>query len=302
VIGTPVMKKWLKYGLILLVILIIVFIGVSGYMGYSMTRQERKPLMRNPGDAGLAYEEDVFPDIDGELILKGWFLTGNSSDRVIIMVHGNGGNRDDPTIGTLDIAAALVDYGYNVLMFDLRGCGESEGDMVSGGYHEKKDVLGAVEYVRKRGFTSIGVIGFSLGAVSTLLAAAETEDIDAIVSDSSYADLNDIMGPEFSKRTKAPQILLKPVLFMIKLMFGVDFSAIRPIDCVPEITPRPIFFIHGEDDDTIPVEHADRLYQAADNPSDRLWIVPDTNHVRAYITHPDEYIIKITEFFDTALK
>ena len=296
------MKKWHKYGIILIAAIIVVFISVSGYMGYTMTRQERVPLERNPGDVGLAYEEVVFPDIDEDLILQGWFLTGNSNDRVVITVHGNEANRDDPTIGTLDIAAALIDHGYNVLMFDLRGCGESEGGMVSGGYHEKKDVLGAVEYVRKRGFSNIGVIGFSLGSVSTLLAAAETKDIDAIVADSSYADLNDIMGPEFSKRTKAPQILLKPMLFMIKVMFGVDFSAIRPIDCVPEINPRPIFFIHGEEDDTIPVEHAERLYHAVENPLNRLWIVPNTNHVRAYTTNSEEYIINVTEFFDTALE
>ena len=295
-------KKWLKYGLILIVVIVVAFIGVSTYLGYSMTRQERRSLSRNPGDIGIFYEEDVFPDIDGELILRGWFLPVINSEQVIIMVHGNGANRDDPTIGTLDIAAALVDRGYNVLMFDLRGCGESEGDMVSGGYHEKKDVLGAVEYVRKRGFENIGVIGFSLGAVSTLLAAAETQDIDAVVADSSYADLNDIMKPEFSKRTHAPQGLLRPILFMIKVMFGVDFSAIRPIDYVSEITPRPIFFIHGEEDDTIPVEHAQRLYQASGNPLNRLWIVPDVNHTRAYITNPDEYVNRVTEFFDTALK
>jgi fermentation-respiration switch protein FrsA (DUF1100 family) len=298
----PGTKKWLKYGLILIAVIAIVFIGVSGYMGYSMTRQERVPLVRSPGDVGIAYEDVVFTDIDGELILKGWFLAGNLNERVIIMVHGNGANRDDPTIGTLDIAAELVNHAYNVLMFDLRGCGESGGDMVSGGYHEKKDILGAVEYVRKRGFHNIGVIGFSLGAVSSLLAAAETEDIDAVVADSSYADLGDIMKPEFSNRTHAPQIFLQPILFMIKIMFGVDFNAIRPIDCVPEITPRPVFFIHGEEDDTIPVEHAGRLYQAAENPLNELWIVPGTNHVRAYITHPDEYISRITAFFDAALK
>ena len=127
----------LKYGLILIVILIVAFIGVSGYMGYSMTRQERVPLTRDPGDIGIAYESVSFPSIDKDLTLKGWFLTGNSSERVIIMVHGDGAKRDDPSIGTLDIAAALVNCGYNVVMFDLRCCGESEGDMVSGSYHEK---------------------------------------------------------------------------------------------------------------------------------------------------------------------
>ena len=92
------------------------------------------------------------------------------------------------------------------------------------------------------------------------------------------------------------------MLFMIKVIFGVDFSAIRPIDCVPEINPRPIFFIHGEEDDTIPVEHAERLYHAVENPLNRLWIVPNTNHVRAYTTNSEEYISNVTEFFDTALE
>jgi dipeptidyl aminopeptidase/acylaminoacyl peptidase len=297
-----VKNKYLKLGLILILVLIVVFIGVSGFMGYTMTRQDRVELNRDPGDAGLAYEDVSFPDIEEELTLKGWFLTGNSTEQVVIMVHGDGSNRDDQSIRTLDIASALVNHGYNVLMFDLRGSGESGGDMVSGGYQEKNDVLGAVRYIKDRGYGKIGLIGYSLGAVSSLLAAAETEDINAVVADSSFADLTDIMGAEFSKRTKAPQFLLKPILFMIKLMFGVDFAAIRPIDSVPGISPRPIFFIHGEDDDTIPIEHADRLYRAADNYESRLWIVPDTNHVRAYKTHPGEYITKVLEFFDTTLK
>ena len=104
-------KKWLKYGLILIVVIIVAFIGVSAYLGYSMTRQERRLLSRNPGDIGLSYEEAVFSDIDGELILRGWFLPVTDSEQAVIMVHGNGANRDDPTIGTLDIAAALVEHG-----------------------------------------------------------------------------------------------------------------------------------------------------------------------------------------------
>jgi fermentation-respiration switch protein FrsA (DUF1100 family) len=141
-----------------------------------------------------------------------------------------------------------------------------------------------------------------LGAVSTLLAAAEDENIGAIVSDSSFADLNDIMGPEFKKRTKAPELFLRPILFMIKTMYGVDFAAIRPIEAVPKIAPRPIFFIHGENDDMIPVAHASRLYEAANNPLDELWMVPGAGHTRSFKVQPQEYIEKVTAFFDTNLK
>ncbi len=137
--------------------------------------------------------------------------------------------------------------------------------------------------------------------VTSLITGAGNKDIDAIVSDSSYADLQDIMGPEFSKRTRAPSFFLKPILFMIKIMFGVDFAAIRPIESVDKIAPVPIFFIHGDKDETIPVAHANRLYEASRNPSNRLWIVPGAGHVRAYAKQPEEYMAKVIDFFDTAL-
>lgn len=296
------MKKPLIIGFSVILALAVIFVGISAYLGYSLTRTERIPLTQNPSALNLTYEDVTFPSLDENLTLHGWLLPGTIDGTVIIMVHGNGYNRDDPTIGTLDIASELVRHGYSVLMFDLRGYGESDGATVSGGYYEKRDVEGAAAFVKQLGYENIGVIGFSLGAVSTLLAAAEDEDIDVVVADSSYADLNDIMGPEFKKRTKAPAFFLRPILFMIDIMYGVDFAAIRPIAAVPEIFPRPILFIHGENDDMIPVAHAERLYEAADNPSDELWIVPGAGHTRSFKTEPQVYIEKVVDFFDENLK
>jgi fermentation-respiration switch protein FrsA (DUF1100 family) len=295
-------KKWLRVTLSIVLALLIIFIGISAYLGYSMTRVERVPLTEDPSVAGLTYEDVAFLSMDGDLRLRGWFLPGEAGYPAIIMVHGNGYNRDDPTIGTLDMAAELVESGYNVLMFDLRGYGESDGSTVGGGYLEKRDLAGAVAYVKSRGFDRIGVIGFSLGAVTALLAAAEDNDIAAVVSDSSYADLNDMMEPEFEKRTKAPLIFLRPILFMIKILYGVDFAAIRPVAVVSEINPRPILFIHGSDDTTIPVSHASRLFEAAQSPQDELWIVPEAGHTQAYKLHPAEYVQKVTDFFGAALE
>lgn len=296
------MNKWVKAGILLIAVLLAAFVGMSAYLGCSMTRQDRVALERDPGSIGLAYEDVSFPSMDTELTLRGWLLPCEGSDELIIIVHGNGNNRDDRSIGIMDIAAALVTYGYNVLMFDLRGCGESDGNMVSGGYYEQKDLEGAVRYAGELGFDTIGVLGFSLGAVTTLITAADNEEIDAVVSDSSYADLTDIMETEFTKRTSAPSFLLKPILFMIKLMYGVDFAAIRPVESVGDIAPTPILFIHGEEDETIPVEHASRLYKASQNTLNQLWITPGTGHVRSYINYPEEYISRITAFFDRAFR
>ncbi len=303
------MKKILIICLSVVLALIVIFLGISAYLGYTLTRVQRVPVTETPAIYNLTYENVSFPSLDSKLMLRGWLLLRmpfstplGYQEQIIIMVHGNGQNRVDTGIGTLEIADELVKHGFNVLMFDLRGYGQSDGSMVSGGLHERRDVEGAVDFVKSRGFEDIGVLGFSLGAVSSILAAAEDKDIDALVSDSAFADINDIMIPEFHARTKAPGIFLRPILFMIKIMYGVDFAANRPDAVVAKIAPRPVFFIHGGADMMIPVAEAYKLYQTCDNPFDQLWVVPGASHTRAYKTEPKEYIEKVTDFFYESFK
>ncbi len=173
---------------------------------------------------------------------------------------------------------------------------------MSAGYYEKRDLLGAVDYAKGRGLEHIGVLGFSVGAATALMATPESDDIDAVVADSSFADLKDVMEPEFVKRTRFPKFFLPPLLFVVKIMYGVDFNAVKPVELVSEIAPRPIFFIHGELDETFPLEHAYRLQQASQNPQNQLWVVPEAGHVSSYVNYPEEYMNKITVFFDGVLR
>ena len=173
---------------------------------------------------------------------------------------------------------------------------------MSAGYYEKRDLNGAVEYVKGRGFQQIGVLGFSVGAATAVMATAENGDIKALVTDSCFADLKDMMEPEFSKRTRFPKFFLGPLLFLVKIMYGVDFNAVSPEAVVTRIAPRPIFFIHGEADETVPQEHASRLHQASLNPQNQLWVAPGAGHVKVYLTYPEEYINRLTAFFDMTLK
>ena len=296
------MKWWLKLGLALILVVVIAILGISGFLGYSMTKVERVPIEEDPAFLGLKYEDISFLSRDDELTLRGWYLPAQNSELVIIMVHGGEQHRADPSMGMLDIASGLVEHGYNVLMFDLRGHGESDGNRMSAGYYEKRDLLGAVDYMKGRGLEHIGVLGFSMGAATALMATPEGNDIDAVVADSSFADLKDMMEPEFSKRTKFPKFFLPTLLFVVKIMYGVDFNAIKPIELVSEIAPRPILFIHGELDETVPLEHAYRLHQASQNPQNQLWVVPEAGHVSSYVNYPEEYMNKITTFFDGVLR
>ncbi len=89
---------------------------------------------------------------------------------------------------------------------------------------------------------------------------------------------------------------------MVKIIYDVDFNAIKPVELVSEITPRPIFFIHGELDETVPLEHAYRLQQASQNRQNQLWVAPEAGYVSSYVNHREEYIDKITTFLDGVLR
>jgi fermentation-respiration switch protein FrsA (DUF1100 family) len=295
-------RWWLKTILVLVALVIVAYLGISAFLGYSMTRAKRSPLQGIPSQSGLEYKNVSFYSVEDKISLSGWYLPVEDSEQIIIMVHGADGNRADPTIGMLDIASGLVEHGYNVLMFDLRGHGESGGNRMSAGYYEVRDLSGAVEYAKGLGFEDIGVLGFSMGAATTILTAAENDDIDAIIADSSYADLQDMMAPEFSKRTRFPAFFLPPLLFMVKIMYGVDFAAVKPVESIDEVAPRQVLIIHGKLDDTVPYEHASRLLQASGSPENQAWIVPDAGHVRIYVTHPEEYMNRVIDFFDSAIK
>jgi fermentation-respiration switch protein FrsA (DUF1100 family) len=296
------MKWWLKVILSIALAAIAAFLGISVYLGHSMTAIERVPITETPALCGLGYEEISFPSRIDELTLYGWYLPAEGSDEVIIMVHGAEQHRADPGVEMLDIACGLVAHGYSVLMFDMRGHGESEGDRMSAGYCEVRDLGGAVDYVAGLGFEDIGVLGFSMGGATAIMTAAECDEIDAVVVDSAYADLNDMLEPQFAERTFFPTFFLKPLLFMVKMMYGIDFTAVKPVEVVGDIAPRPILFIQGALDDTVPPAHAQSLLEASNNPLNQLWLLPDVGHVEAYVTYPEEYMDRVTSFFDDALR
>ena len=296
------MKKWWKITLTVVAVVIIAYLGISVYFGFTMTKPERVPVEGDPARWGLEYEDVSFLSEEDDITLHGWYIPAPDSERLLIIAHGAGGNRADATIGLPDIITGLAGHGYSILAFDFRGHGESGGDRISAGYYEVRDLSGAVSYAKTRGCERIGVLGFSMGASTAVMTAGANTDIDAVVADSSSADLGDIIGTEFQKRAGMPEIFLPPLLFMVKLVYGVDFMAIRPIDYVTDIAPRPVLFIHGMKDETIPWQHSERLYQASDNPGNQLWLVPEAAHVRSYINRPDAYLETVLSFFDSALK
>jgi pimeloyl-ACP methyl ester carboxylesterase len=217
------------------------------------------------------------------------------------MLHGSDHNRADPSINMLEIAGELARHGYNILMFDMRGHGESEGDHISAGFLERKDLLGAIDYAKQKGASSIGILGFSMGGATALLTAAESTDIKAVIADSTYADLEEIINYQFSQRSNLPSFFIPAILFMNRVLYGIDFTAVKPVEAI-KTASCPVLIIVGGQDDTVTVEQAQRLKDASSNPESRIWIVPEARHAGAYIARPQEYINRAEGFFDIALR
>ena len=294
------MRWWLWVIIALVVVVIVAIMGISVFAASSLTQFERIPIQRTPSDYGLEYTDISFPSRDG-LTLKGWWLETQADAPAVVMVHGSTRNRVEPPERMMGMAKALVNDGFNVLTFDMRGHGESEGEHISAGLYEIYDLMGAVDYVKQRGITGkIGVLGFSMGAATCLMTADECEEIDAAVTDGAYADIVSIVESEFASRSNLPGFFLPIILFLTKTLYDVDFTAIKPIEAVKDITV-PVFIIHGGLDSMVPVGHAYRLADACRNPDSQLWVVPEAEHCEGYIERPEEYEDKVLSFFSDVL-
>jgi uncharacterized protein len=182
----------------MLVALIIAYLATSAQLALTFTRAERTALDQTPETYGLSYEPVRFPSrVDG-VQLDGWLLQparDSVSHRPVIIVHDKGTDRVRGVHGQLmSIAARLVEHGFPVLVFDLRGSGQSQGSFFTLGAHEVRDVGGAIDFLAERGLgDGVNLVGYSMGAATALLTAADEPLVRAVAIDSSYAELEGVL-------------------------------------------------------------------------------------------------------------
>lgn len=299
-------RRWITWawrgGAALVAVALVGYAGVCVVAADRFTQPRRIPIVGSPADLGLAYESVEFPSEDG-ITLRGWWMPATGSDKAIVIVHGRNSSRAADDGSLTRQARGLVQAGYNVLTFDLRAHGESDGTRYSFGPLETRDVRGAITYARSRGIPSgrVGLLGHSMGAATALLTAPETPDVAATVSDSAYARFTDLLDVQFPKQAGLPSFFLPGTELMAKLLYGVDVSQAAPIEVVGQIH-RPIFFIHGASDTYVPPDETLRLWRASGEGPDLLWMVPGVEHDQAFQTNPEEYLRRVIDFFNATVR
>jgi alpha-beta hydrolase superfamily lysophospholipase len=289
-----------RYGLPVAGALVGGALGVAAYTSHVLNGPRRAdPLGAfsiTPWEVRVPFESVSFTTEDG-VTLRGWWFPSPDSTRVAIGYTGHKGVKQD----LLGIGSGLWRAGNNVLLFDFRGCGESDLAPVSLGYNELPDARAAIGYARQRlPGARIGIVGFSMGAAIAILVAAADHRVGAVVADSPFATINDVLVHAHRQYRLPVAITVALTDIVTRVRYGYGFDAVRPIDAVGRIAPRPLYLIHGSADRLIPVDHSYRLHAAA-GANCRLWIVDGVSHCGAYFDDREEYVHRVASFLRTAL-
>lgn len=251
---------------------------------------------RNVGTpAEFSYEDVTIKTSDG-LNISGWYIAGTRPD-AIVLVHGIHANR----AYLLPQANILSKAGYHLMLIDLRGHGNSEGEIMTYGYNEALDVQAAVDYLLELPeVEQVAVLGHSLGAAAVARAAANDERVKAIVIQSSYSSLGQAVEDSFENFSIFPRWPFAPLIITLaEFRTGLQIGQINSSRDLSAMQSRPVFIIHSADDNLFPLHHAQQMYEAANEPK-MIWIVDGLPHINPITGNEIEYEKKTLEFFDIA--
>ncbi len=239
------------------------------------------------------YEDVDLVTADG-VNFGAWYFRQPGAPQTVIISGGHKGQRQ----GALGIAVALWRKGFNVVLYSYRGMPGSDRAPITFGVKEVLELQAAIAFARKRiPNARIGLLGYSMGAVVSLLGAAGEPGVEALVLDSPFSDLRKLQVENVRHRARLPGT---PFVWLAGLMLrarsGSRLADCSPISVLSSLEPRPLFFIHGGADDITSVNHSRRLYDAYRGPRE-IWIVQGAPHAGAYFADRPLYVERVAGFF-----
>ena len=276
---------------------VAVLLGPPVLAGWLATHPARTPLNTTPARWGLPYRSIVFPSTVDHLRIRGWWIpaAGHPRGLTVVFAHGYTQNREVASVPGLAVARALHAMGANVLMFDFRAEGRSPGHLVSIGEFEVRDLLGAVRWAQHtRPRVPVAVLGWSMGATVSLMAAEANPSIHAVVADSPFGALGPYLATSLPKWTHLPAFPYTAItLAVVPWLTGINPARVDPAGHLAQLGHRPVLIIVGLRDTTIPpgpngIAMAKAL--APLDPQSRLWEVSGAAHIGAFGVSPIAYL------------
>jgi fermentation-respiration switch protein FrsA (DUF1100 family) len=212
-------------------------------------------------------KRDIYISSIDSLRLHASYIPGNDGEHhYVVLIHGIW----DSSEGMGIYAQEYAGKGWNILLPDLRGFGQSEGDYIGYGHDDRYDIIEWIYWIIKRDKDArILLHGTSMGAATTLLVTGESlpENVVCAISDSSYTSVKDEFEEVYEgldkKIAAIPRWIAIPLLrFEVKVRAGYDIYKIRPIDAVKN-SKTPTLFLHGDADEFVKPHMCRELFDAA---------------------------------------
>ena len=198
-------------------------------------------------------------------------------------------------------AVPIHDAGYNVLMFNMRAHGTSDGKHVTFGVFEKEDLLGAIDFLRaEKGVEHVAILGMSMGAGVAMIAAALSHHVDALILDGIFERfLTTVQAGIRNRGIPRPldTVLTQLAVLGAALLTNTRMYQVSPLLWAKHLKDVPVLFIHAENDQFVSLEGLQRL--AADlNGEHKIWIARDCKHREGFSKHREAYLAEVTGWLE----
>ncbi|WP_227001811.1 alpha/beta hydrolase [Virgibacillus necropolis] len=309
-------KRWLKLLIGILSILVIINIVASFYFYNLAIERNTKDFLQGNDDLEVSAEAmEVFTEGDwhdwvekqdfkrweissfDNLELNGYFLPAKEpTNKTVILAHGYlGSGLDMGLYGQY----YYEELGYNILMPDARGHGESEGDYIGFGWHDRLDYVKWINLVKENlgNNSEIVLHGVSMGAATVLMTSGEDlpDNVKAIVADSAYTSVEDLFAYQMKRMYHLPKFpFLTSTSFVTDIKAGYNFDEASALKQVKK-TDIPILYYHGNADTFVPTEMAYELAENTASPSE-IMTIDDAGHGEGFVVEKEAYVQKLNEF------
>ena len=283
--------------LLLFILGFLVLIGIPRILANSFLYPNPQPLVKNPGDYGMTYEEVIIETDDG-VSLACWLMKGTGDDVIVIghpatftrygysLEHEgvpSGYNRDVEFIPT---AKHLVDAGYSVLMFDMRNHGESSASPNEGLHDPVEahlDTIAVTRYVSEHPEfigKDIGLLSFCQSSFVSMVAMSE--DSESLEDDGvkAFVAIQPISIEIFFKNFGIPNLIINRIK-QIYVNNGVNMDDQNPLLYAKDVFV-PTLFVQSIEDPWSDIDHSEEIYNMIPTEKEAIWIEGEMHRFDTY--------------------
>jgi fermentation-respiration switch protein FrsA (DUF1100 family) len=286
---SPTRSGWCLRGVLVALIILLIPLVAALHPLHTVPK-------RTPAALGLAFEDVRFRTTDG-VELGAWLIPHPRPRGNFIFWHRHGRNRGH--VGAL--WTTFHELGLNVLAFDFRGHGDSDGHTSAFGHREVEDLIAAEAYLSTRcPGQPLLLAGVSLGAAVALQTVPKLPNVRGVWSEGSFACLGNAVEYKFSPM---PDLLRCPLVDFYYWLGWLDCGLWGPsVNPVVSLQGArvPIFFCHGRRDELVPFAEGETLYQAYGGPKGHWW-VEGASHYDVQQRNHREYLRRLRTFLEECL-